>query len=307
MELNELSIIDEEVEIILNLPESKFKKLLFKYILNPKNYNTFYKILFGNSIILLIIVLLSDIIGYGIPIKSTLPVGNWMFQMANGFLLMSYISSNILFLRIILSIGGVWFIIWMYNFEGGIIFDGILWNYVTLLINIRHSVILFYAKRPIVFDKDREQIYLQKFKGIMPRSDFKILSKNTFIRELRKDRYYAQRGDTCNNLSVIISGRIIIVRKDKEDSIMSKNSENIIYQTTEEQYIMPNEFIDSPEWIMRKTKNKFSVSMLVDKNCKILIWPYEILNVILKKNPHLEPSLTGVLGIDVSNKIFKIS
>lgn len=299
----ELSIIDEYEESNSHKNTSLFDNDTFKYIFNTKNLNTIFKVLFGNSLILLTIVLLSEIIGYDLNIG--LPIGNWKFQFANFFFLISNITSNIFLLRIFLTCGGLWFIIWMYTYDAGIIVDGIMWNYISVLINIRHAFILFYAKRPIIFDKDREQLYINTFCGIMSRANFKILCKNSFIRELGKDRYYAQKGDTCNNLAILISGKISIIKQEKEDSIMSSNNKNIVYNQSEEQYITPNEFIDSPEFIMRKTKNKFTVDMYVDKKCKFLIWPCEILNEILSKNPQIEPALMGVLGIDVSKKIFR--
>jgi hypothetical protein len=290
----------EEVEVVDGYVVRQIKR----YILNPKSYNNIFKVLFGNSMILLFIVLFSDASGYDLPLNS-IPINHWTYQIANALFLLSYASESILYLRIILSCGAFWFMIWMYTFEGGMIIDGIMWNYITLLINIRHTITLIYAKRPIVLDNDREGVY-KKFDGIMSKADFKILSKNAFIRELGKDRYYSQRGDECNNLSILISGQIMIVNKEIENSVMMKDDDAVSYYNTSlEKYVNAYEFIDSPEWIMRKSKHKFSVSMLVVEKCRFLIWPYEILNEVIEKHPHLESPLLGVLGKDVANKVFK--
>ncbi|ETO36348.1 hypothetical protein RFI_00712 [Reticulomyxa filosa] len=69
----------------------------------------------------------------------------------------------------------------------------------------------------------------------------------------------------------------------------------------------PFEFLDSPEWLMRQTQSgvKFSISMKAVTPCTYLMWPREVLLETLKKNPHLETPLLGVLGIDVARKLFR--
>lgn len=302
----EISINDNDNEE-LEKP-SYYKKVLdylLPYINEPDYYNTLFKVIFGNSMILLIIVLFCDIYDYNIIFKNRMPINNWMFQLANIFLFLSYTSNNILYLRIVLSCGGLWFMLWAIYFEAGVLADTMMWNYVMTLINVRQAIAIFYAKRPIVFDEDREQIYNEKFKGIMTRVNFKILCQNSFIREIQRDRYYAQYGDTCNNLSILISGKIKIVKKEREESIVSNNNNQVILYQDKDIYVWPNEFIDSPEWVMRKSRRKYAVSMFVEEKCKFLMWPYEILEEVLGNNPQLSAPLSGVLGSDVSMKIFK--
>ena len=177
-----------------------------------------------------------------------------------------------------------------------------------------------YKKRPIVFDDLREQIYVNTFEGFMERDEFKELANTSLIRELPKDGFYCKIKDRCNNLSLLIKGRLRVF----------KNNENI--KTT---FINENEFVDSAEWLLKyqdqtsklqkaqknQTKSqsklkmaprkprgrRFNYYMKADDECIYLTWPREILREQLKANPDLEQKLNGALGIDVSYKLFNNS
>ena len=92
-----------------------------------------------------------------------------------------------------------------------------------------------------------------------------------------------------------------------EDLNRSSNIKDLNRSSNKQIFVNEGEFLDSPEWIMRNTARgkKYSVSMLAIEDCTILLWPREILIDILEKDVSLQTPFMGVLGIDVSNKVFK--
>jgi len=60
---------------------------------------------------------------------------------------------------------------------------------------------------------------------------------------------------------------------------------------------------------MRKYKvgQVFTISFYAKTECKIVIWPREMLEITLKKNKDIYHKLLASLGIDVSNKFIAYS
>ena len=123
----------------------------------------------------------------------------------------------------------------------------------------------------------------------MSRNDYQLLMKNSLIRTIKKNRYYVNVEDTCDNLTILISGKLR--KKDK------KNKTSYVKEVT---------FVDSPEFIMQKKimGQIFNISFYAESDCKILIWPREMINNFLKDNKDLNSILLAALGIDVSYKVF---
>lgn len=89
-----------------------------------------------------------------------LPINHIYFQLANIFLFLSYLAPNgiygILYLRITLTIGCMFFALW-----GWVIlcaFDTFLWNAIFVLINLVHVIVICYYLRPVRFTPELEQV-----------------------------------------------------------------------------------------------------------------------------------------------------
>lgn len=224
-------------------------------------------------------------------------VNDWWYQIAQIIFLGSYWTTNILLLRGLIILGYIFFIIWAIKNQDYPSMDFYMFTYIYIIINFKNIIQLLYEKRPIKFDDMREKVFEEVFDGIMTRNEYIILSKISLIRELPKSGFYCKINDKCNNLSILIDGRIRIF----------KNSENI--KTT---FINNGEFIDSAEWLLKNAKKRkggkrFKYFMKADDNCIYLTWPREILAVTLKEHPEIQHKLDGALGIDVSKKLFNNS
>lgn len=270
------------------------------------------------GIFLLICFWISDSLDYNFFPFDVNKASNLWYQFAQLIFLASYWTTKILLLRILGILGYLFFIIWSISVGGAPSIDFYLFTYINILINFKKIIELLYKKRPIIFDDLREQIYVNTFEGFMDRNEYKELINTSLIRELPRGGFYCKIKDRCNNLSLLIKGRIRVF----------KNNENI--KTT---FINENEFIDSAEWLLKyqnqetklqkaqanKSQSKlkmpsrkprgrrFNYFMKADDECIYLTWPREILREQLKLAPELEQKLNGALGIDVSYKLFNNS
>jgi len=223
-----------------------------------------------------------------VPIELYKPT-NVISQLSNFFTFTSFITSNALIMRIVLC----------FSFGLGILskclsplpidFSYIVWFFLVFLINLKHVMIIFYSKRHISFDQHREHIYTAIFNNITTRSEFQTLMTHSLIRVIRNERYYINMNDTCNNLTILVSGKMM--KSDK---------------TNKKSHVKELSFIDSPEFIMQKQMvgQIFNVSFFAETECVILIWPREMINELLEKNKKLKSKLLSVLGLDVSYKVF---
>ena len=105
------------------------------------------------------------------------PAQHWLFQLANGTLLLSYLVSNMLVLRVLLTTGCIFFTLW-----GAVVLDysvdTIVWNGAFVLINLYHTCRLLAGMFPVKFDAEEETIYRHFFapgKYFLSRNDFKLL------------------------------------------------------------------------------------------------------------------------------------
>ena len=117
-----------------------------------------------------------------------------------------------------------------------------------------------------------------------------MLMKHSLIRIVKKGTYYVNIGDNCTNLSILIDGNMI-----KKD------------QNGKESYVRKATFIDSPEFITRKHKigQVFTISFYAETDCRLIIWPREMLESDLTDRLHTV--LMSALGIDVSHKFIMYS
>ena len=154
---------------------------------------------------------------------------------------------------------------------------------------MKHVLLLCYEKRHISFTDGNELVYNSIFNTLMTRVQYKKLLDKSLTRVLNERRYYAKIGDTCNNLTILISGKM---RKEDKYKKIS--------------YVKECSFIDSPEFIMRKHRNgqTFNITFYAETVCHIIVWPREIVNTLLESDIELNSLLLASLGIDVSQKVF---
>ncbi len=90
---------------------------------------------------------------------TILQPNSWLFQMANVCLFFSYISTDILILRIVLAIAALFFLLWG-AIDLDVALDTCLWNGIFMLINTAFAIQIMYTRRPVRFARpEHEDLY----------------------------------------------------------------------------------------------------------------------------------------------------
>lgn len=175
-----------------------------------------------------------------------LPANHWLFQLANASLFFSFISYDLLVLRVVLAVAALFFMLW-----GALILDysldTILWNAVFFLINLTFAVRIAYSRRPIHFDRiEHERLYKVLFAQTgMPRLDFKELCKLGHLKKAPRMRPILEEEQEMNFLSLVCSGSLEVRKRNR------KTGEQVVLNELHD-----FEFLESPEWTMHFSKQR---------------------------------------------------
>uniref|UniRef100_A0A0P4WKQ3 POPDC1-3 domain-containing protein n=1 Tax=Scylla olivacea TaxID=85551 RepID=A0A0P4WKQ3_SCYOL len=233
--------------------------------------------------------------GQGMECSGWLPINHIYFQLANIFLFLSYLAPNgiygILYLRITLTIGCMFFSLW-----GWVIlcaFDTFLWNAIFVLINLVHVVIICYYLRPVRFTPELEQVYKSLFQPLkVSRHQFKrVINCMKLIRYVKFQEIYAQEKITrVDSLSLVLSGRLVISQNGRALHIVSQH-----------------QFLDSPEWFGVSTDEFFQVSATAIEDSRVLIWHRDKLKLTIMGDQFLQAVFDHILGRDVVKKLMQVN
>lgn len=107
------------------------------------------------------------------------PINHYLFHMANAFLVLSNVQIHILFLRLVLILASVCFILWgwivLQDIFGLIFIDLVLWNLAFIVINIFYSIPLIKDMIPIWLKGEMKKIYEKMFKKKLSKKEFAYL------------------------------------------------------------------------------------------------------------------------------------
>ncbi|KAJ9465736.1 blood vessel epicardial substance [Diplonema papillatum] len=217
-----------------------------------------------------------------------LPVNGWLFQTANTFLFLSYISRNLIALRVCLTCGSIFFALWAY-FDLDIALDTIIWNCLFAIFNFLHAMSLIYKSRKVPFGDDLlETAYDEVFCSVgMSRVEFLHLTQSG-------ERFSAEEHppsaeiDNEKSLAFLLSGEVIIEKKGFAVGL-----------------IRPLQFINSPQWLANLHSVPSEPIMLQsDAGYKGLLWSTKALKRAQKDNPQLTAQLVSACSRDVVEKLF---
>ncbi|KAI8772704.1 blood vessel epicardial substance-A isoform X1 [Biomphalaria glabrata] len=249
----------------------------------------------------------------GMPATTTAAAGashweachDWMdaqhtlFQLANlcaavSLLTPSSFRHHLLFLRCLLLISFLLFILWAGLFE--CMLDVLVWNCLFFAVDLVHIIILVYTNIPSRFNKSLLDLYDKKMKPLkVGRRDFAELCSHGNIIPLRKGIKYAMENVTpCGEkVSILLRGRL----KVSHDGVFLHSVE-------------PNEFVDSPEFdsipLIGDSTEKYQVTITSSEDSLILSWCHTTLRSYLATNSFMWTVFTHLVGKDVSDKLYKI-
>jgi hypothetical protein len=142
-----------------------------------------------------------------------LPANNFLFQIANAWLVLSYLCpptlNGLIYLRLCLGLAGIFFALW-----GWLVLcapDTFVWNLLFFVGNFLHLGYIIFSRRSKIFAHDMESIYDTIFKPInTARHQFQYLTKNFDKRILSPGEIWVVEGVTqLKNLSILLKGRYV--------------------------------------------------------------------------------------------------
>jgi len=213
-------------------------------------------------------------------------LGGWNIQITNSLLIFSYALSDFLQLRIWLTIACISSIIFAITSPIGIMIDIGMFNFVMVLLNIRHAVVLVYKKRYIEFADEMEQIYTALFMRYMTRVQFKELVDIALIRSDQAKVTMKEEGDLVTSLCILVKGRVEVRRNDQLLNVLNKN-----------------DILEAPEWVKSNLDpegTRFTVSFFTATDVVYVKFTREKLSRIIKKDPAIQSAVLAVLGIRIS-------
>ena len=151
-----------------------------------------------------------------------LPANNFLFQIANVWLVLSYLCpptlNGLIYLRLSLGLAGLFLSLW-----GWLVLcapDTFVWNLLFFVGNFLHLGYIMFSRRTKTFAHDMEILYYKIFEPInTPRHQFRYLTKDFDTKCLKTGEIWALDCVTqLKNLSVLLTGRyvnnVIIICKD---------------------------------------------------------------------------------------------
>lgn len=193
--------------------------------------------------------------------KEISPPGHVLFQLANACLLLSYASKDVLMLRIVLMLAGLFFVLFGGLGMDTILLDTILWNGVLCLINAARALEIAWERRPIQFEKEEhETVFTELFGPVgIGRLQFKELIKKSLMRSLRQGSIFIEAGNEATNLTLLYSGQLIIYSAPKDG-----RPPNAVGR------VLPMQFVESPQWaniqVLQKKRKKEAASILSSRS-----------------------------------------
>ena len=162
---------------------------------------------------------LSTLTLLNVTLNSTLTCVDWqdgqhfLFQLSNLCFAVSFLAPNSfryhgLFLRLLLCLGYVFFVVW-----AGVIIclpELLAWTLGFLAANVIHVLVIIYKLYPVMIRSELEEVYIRLFKPIkVSRGHFRELTKLGDLLEFPKGAYYALQGTShCGRkVALLLTGR----------------------------------------------------------------------------------------------------
>ncbi|XP_067676720.1 blood vessel epicardial substance-like [Haliotis asinina] len=222
-----------------------------------------------------------------------------VFQLANlcmaiSFLTPSSFQYHVFFLRCLLLVGFVFFLLWAGLFV--CMLDILVWNAIFVAVNLGHIGYLTYVNFPVKMHDQMEDIYSKLFRPLkMSRQEFALICKLGTMMTVPKGSIYAVEGITNigDKVSILVKGKL-----------------KVTYGRFYLHHIEASEFVDSPECDSAvpyvETDEKYQVTISASEESRILTWHYPTLQEYLDKDTYLATAFHYILGKDISHKLYQI-
>jgi len=216
--------------------------------------------------------------------QNFLPPGNWFFQWANIFLIISYTMSDYLLLRVCLFLGCAFFGTFGLVNPAGYMLDTFLFNLTMSLLNGYYIIQILWERRHIDFAPEFEFVYEYLFKDFLPRAKFLELTKHGLTRFEKRNSLMHDIGDEITSLCIVVQGKVIM--KNREGRQIN--------------YFRPKDAIEASFWAsqtMNPEGLRFRHQMITATDVYFVKWTRESLVRAMERDPAIRMAVRAVLGI----------
>ncbi|XP_050696661.1 blood vessel epicardial substance-like isoform X2 [Eriocheir sinensis] len=221
-----------------------------------------------------------------------------LFQVANFICLLAFLVPHNfrlsgLVMRSVLSVGVLLFTLWAGLDLCAI--DILAWNLSFLLVNGAHVLYLTYSVWPPRVHPDLLDLYDKVFRPLkVNRQNFRHLVREAKVLWLEAGETYALEDITPadERLSILLTGKL-----------------RVTCDSTHLHYILPNQFIDSPEWeaCPDDSDELFQVTIVAEEKSKYLRWNRARLRQVLRLRPFLHAIIHNLVGKDITTKLYSLN
>jgi CRP-like cAMP-binding protein len=162
----------------------------------------------------------------------------------------------------------------------------IFWNCIFILVNIYHTAIIVYEKRPVKMTDKETELYETMFRGLSP-VEFLKITKVAEWKEFKSPLPIIQQGKLVNDLILIYNGAVDVLVNDKK-----------VAELKDGQFVGEMSFL---------TEKPATATCKVAHTTECLVWPQKDFKDLLKRNPSLYFTIQGLLSEQVSNNLVSFS
>lgn len=204
--------------------------------------------------------------------------GEYFYSFAALFSCIAYILRNILWLRILLVIAAIIYII------SGVMLGisaMVGWNAAYLIINLFHVVILLLDRITIALPDDTAKIYHQYFSTLSTREFKKLIITNQFCSF--QSNMIVEEAEIPDRLYILLQGSVEIIKKGEQLATLS-----------------PGDFIGEMSFL---TKEPASASANAESSAQCAYWTHSDLEKLKIKNINVYDKFIAIIGCDLVRKL----
>ncbi|MCB9743850.1 MAG: cyclic nucleotide-binding domain-containing protein [Alphaproteobacteria bacterium] len=205
----------------------------------------------------------------------------WLVHAANIAILVSFLLRDILWLRLLSILAGLFFIPY-FLLQPTPMLEPVVWNGLFIGINAVQIVRLFRERRPVHLDAEQARLRALAFPGLSPRQVLALLSVGEW-QELAAGQRACVEGERGEALMILVSGRLQVRACERGLGELA-----------------PGAFVGEMAYL---TGDCSSATVQALEPCRLMRWSYEPLRAHLKVHPELHAAVQAVLGADLARKL----
>jgi hypothetical protein len=203
-------------------------------------------------------------------------------HIANAIYLCSYLVKDILWLRVLTVVAGLFLLFGYYLWMPTPVWAAIAWNAVFSAINLWQIRLLVLERRPVKLQADERLLYQLAFRRLTEREFAKLLAIGDW-KEVPAGEHLVQRGEALDRLIVLASGRM---RVEANGKVLAE--------------LRAGCFVGEMGFLTGRTATADVVAL---EPTRTMSWRYEVLRKLLDTNVQLRAAMEQVLGEDLAAKL----